>query len=127
MNMLDATLPWKDIFTIGLATLGAVLGVMNTWNSISQRRLRVKVIPNFVHDLAGQPLGASIEVTNLSSFPVSVAEVGFESGGGQHLPILHPNVSLPHRLSEREAASAALILQFVEAGSVVYGNGRTRH
>ena len=26
-------LPWKDMTTIGLAALGAALGVMNTWNA----------------------------------------------------------------------------------------------
>ena len=101
MSTLEA-LPWKDIFTIGAATLGAVLGVMNTWNSISARRLRVKVTPNFVLDLAGRPLGASIEVTNLSTFPVSVAEVGFEADGGRHIPIMQSSTPLPHRLEARE-------------------------
>jgi len=104
--MLDiGSLPWKDIFTIGAATLGAVLGVMNTWNSINTRRLRVKVTPNFVHDLAGQPLGASIEVTNLSSFPISVAEVGFEADGGRLIPILQTRISLPHRLEARDSVA----------------------
>jgi hypothetical protein len=104
MSTLEA-LPWKDVFTIGAATLGAVLGVMNTWNAISTRRLRVKVTPNFVLDLAGQPLGASIEVTNLSAFPVSVAEVGFEAGGGKHVPIIQTRITLPHRLESRDSIS----------------------
>jgi len=65
----------------------------------------MKVTPNFVHDLAGRPLGTSIEVTNLSGFLVSVAEVGFEAGGGRHIPIVQTRVSLPHRLEARDSIS----------------------
>ena len=46
--------PWKDMTTIGLAALGAGLGVMNTWNALSQRRMRelrqVTVTVHLTHD-----------------------------------------------------------------------------
>lgn len=94
---------WKDIFTIGTASIGAVLGIMNTWNSINSRRLRVKVTPHFLVGLDGEPVGASIEVINLSGFPVTIVEAGFEVGGGQIMPLLHTPTSLPHRLDARES------------------------
>jgi hypothetical protein len=43
-------LPWKDMTTIALAALGAGLGVMNTWNALSQRRVRLVVRPTYAID-----------------------------------------------------------------------------
>lgn len=96
---------WKDIFTIAAASIGAVLGIMNTWNSMSARKLRLKVTPQFVFQLDGMPAGASIEVINLSNFPVTVAEVGFDVGRSQHIPIMQTQTKLPHRLESREVLS----------------------
>ena len=36
-------LPWKDFVTLGAAVLGAALGIMNTWSSVNQRRVRLAV------------------------------------------------------------------------------------
>jgi hypothetical protein len=73
---LDA-LPWKDMTTVGLAALGAGLGVMNTWNALNQRRERLDVRPTYAVDPNGQrPTMLSIAVTNLSSFPMTINEVG---------------------------------------------------
>jgi hypothetical protein len=35
----------KDVITISIAAVGAVLGIINTWNSINQRRVRLRVVP----------------------------------------------------------------------------------
>jgi hypothetical protein len=59
-------LPWKDIATFGLASVGAVLGVLNTWNSLSQRRVRLVIRPTFATALDGSgSTMLSIAVTNL--------------------------------------------------------------
>lgn len=103
-----STLPpetWKDIFTIGTASIGAVLGVMNMWNSISARRLRVRVTPQFVFQLDGTPIGVTIEVINLSNFPITVVEAGFEVNGGFRMPNLLDRANLPKRLESRESLS----------------------
>lgn len=107
---MDLTLmPWKDIVTVGAAALGAGLGIMNTWNSMSQRQLRLRVTPAFALTPQGDPIGFSIEVINLSSFPITVAEVGFGLGWGRRAPIQRPSflngAHLPVRLETREAAS----------------------
>jgi hypothetical protein len=100
----------KDIMTIGAASVGAVLGVMNTWNAMNQRRVRLRVTPVFVTTTEGDPLGAAIEVINLSTFPLTVAEVGFSAGGDRRVPVQAPqfsdNKSLPRRVESREAISA---------------------
>jgi hypothetical protein len=110
-----AALLWKEYLTLALAILGAALGVMNTWNAMSQSRVRLRVSP--AHAIA-MPSGAqmfSIEVVNLSSFPVTVADVGFSVDGrkinrGHRLAILQPILidgkPWPRRLEAREAVSA---------------------
>jgi hypothetical protein len=98
----------KDVVTMGVALLGAVLGVMNTWNAMNQRRVRVRVTPHFALDMSRQPVGVSIELVNLSAFPVTIAEVGFECGAGR-MALIQPQLldhrTIPVRLEAREATS----------------------
>lgn len=102
---------WKEATTMSIALLGAVLGVMNTWNAINQQRVRVRVTPHFVASLDRRPLGISIEVINLSAFALTIEEIGFTSNKGR-LPLLAARfpdgVSLPRRLASREAISAVI-------------------
>jgi len=107
-------LPWKDIITIGLASVGAALGVMNTWNALSQRRVWLVVRPTYALDPEGlRPPMLSISVTNLSSFPMTINEVGFTgpkgATKGKRAMIVQPHVidgkSWPRRLESREAVS----------------------
>ncbi len=61
--------------------IGTILGIINTWNSLSKNRVRLKVTPKFAY-----PVGpgfnnkirlVSIEVVNSSSFAVTISEIGF--------------------------------------------------
>jgi hypothetical protein len=94
----------KDIFTLSCAVIGAVLGVINTWHGLNQRRVKLKVVPKIAYPIIpaesgggagyvlevtgpgvfpvrrGREMGC-IEVTNLSAFPVTVREVGFTIDG----------------------------------------------
>ena len=74
----------KDVVTIAIAALGAVLGIVNTWHALNQRRVRLRVVPK----LAVLGVGTSsakkmvcIEVVNLSAFPISLSEIGFTLAG----------------------------------------------
>jgi hypothetical protein len=108
-----AILPWREYFTIGAAALGAVLGIMNTWNSISQRRVRLRIRP--AHAI-GAPDGRhmfAIEVINLSTFAVTISDVGLCTRRGikgpRHavgLPLIIDGKPWPRRLEPREAVSA---------------------
>jgi hypothetical protein len=107
-------IPWKDYATISAAMLGAVLGVMNTWNTINQRRVRLRVRPSHAISVPEGGLKFSVEVLNLSSFAVTIVEVGFSLAGrgarkGQRLAITEPELvdgkPWPRRLEARESVS----------------------
>lgn len=116
--MEDATLkeiPWKDILTIALASVGAVLGVINTWNAINQHRVRLRVNPALAFAPDGAPLALSIEIVNLSAFPITLTELGFKLSRAKKIPMLDAasldGKSLPRRLEAREAAVFLLNVQ----------------
>jgi hypothetical protein len=105
------------IFTIICAVIGAVLGIINTYYAFVQRRVRLRVVPKvgcFVYP-AGQfgPDIGCIEITNLSTFPVTVADVGFTIKGDPRKnpraqiiqPIIHDGGSWPRRLEARTSVT----------------------
>lgn len=77
---------WLSWTTLGIAVLGAGLGILNTLHAIIDRRTRLRVTPLWA--IAGPgPAGLSIEVVNLSSFPVTIDEMGLTlQRGGGNLP-----------------------------------------
>jgi len=101
--MIDA-----QTITFAIALLGAVLGVINTWYNLDKLRLKLKVAPK-----RAIPLGAAdprltfcIEVTNLSSFPVSVEDAGVfyrgtKNRGSIVQPVFAEGGSWPKRLEPR--------------------------
>src|SRR3546814_11210717 len=74
---MESGFSWQEALTLGIAALGAFLGVMNTWQAINRDRVRLRVRPLSVMAIATGDQGYGIEVVNLSSFPVTVEEVGF--------------------------------------------------
>lgn len=112
MPSLNA-LPWKDFITFGAALLGACLGVMNTWNAINQRRVRLRVRPTHAFAVPNAARMFCIEVINLSTFPVTISEVGFTTrhwiDRGDRLAVVGPLIidgrPWPRRLETREAVS----------------------
>jgi len=100
--------------TLGIALLGAALGVINTWVRLREDRVRLRV--SAAHSILGGPFGVSpwhlsIQVVNLSSFPVRVVEIGLEPGNTpkSKLTILSPMTAdsgpWPRRLESREGVT----------------------
>jgi hypothetical protein len=100
--------------TFGLAIIGAVLGILNTWHAISQSKpkMRVRMLHTYSTPKV-ELVGFSIDVTNLSSFALTVTEVGFSLSPwwrrdierlylNQHKAAGH---DLPVRLEPRQSAS----------------------
>ncbi len=108
-----SALPWKDFITLGAALLGAGLGIMNTWAAISARRVHLRVRPAFATSADGQEM-FSIEVVNLSNFPLTVSEIGFSLNwrdvdkglrAAVPQPVVIDGKPWPRRLEAREAVS----------------------
>lgn len=95
--------------TLGIALLGAVLGVINTWNSLSKSRVKLKVIPS--HVIAeDSSIEFAIEITNLSAFPVTISDAGvLYHGTSARGALIHPIFSdggqWPKRLEPRSSIS----------------------
>jgi len=99
-----------NVIPIGGFVLGAIGTALGIMNAITQRRVRLVVRP-------ASDVGIKmdrIEIVNLSSFPVTINEVGFcLIGGGaarpRHFKISQPIRSdggnWPRRLQSREAAT----------------------
>jgi hypothetical protein len=106
----------KDLITIGLASVGAVLGVLNFWRAFDRDRPKLRV--SFAHAIpvggADPRIRYSIEVINLSTFPLTITEVGVllvgtKKRGAVVHPVLIDGGDWPRRLEPRSAVSALLL------------------
>lgn len=105
---------WTDWITLGIALLGAILGVWNAWQAGRDRAVRFKVRATQAIGLGGPaPTCLSVEVTNFSTFPITIEEVGLTVGKPRgSLPrraMIPPNSivrgNLPMRIEPRHSAS----------------------
>lgn len=115
---------WAAGITFAIAVLGAALGVINTWNTINTRKVRLRVRPSWSIGLGGHDFG--IEVMNLSAFPVTIAEVGFLYGRPRSTtpkramvmtPTLVDGRPWPRRLESRDAVSVYFASRELPGGS----------
>lgn len=96
-----------DAVTLAIAVLGAALGVLNFWRSWAADRVRVRVRVAHAYVLSGvQTHNLTIDVVNLSTFPVTVTHIGFDvNGTDRHMqipmPIFTTHLTLPVRLESR--------------------------
>lgn len=102
---------FTTFLTFCFAAVGAVLGIINTVYNLSQSRLKLKVSPSHLIFPGSASLMHGIEVTNLSTFAVTIREVGMTIRWCHPLkkrcPVIQPMVldggSWPRRLEPRES------------------------
>lgn len=102
----------KDIVTMATASVGAVLGIVNTINSLWRDRLRVRVKAESMV-LLGQGSGSqrhvvAVFVTNLSTVPITISGVGLHLKGSKSMlmfmrPLSSKGTTLPYRLEARDS------------------------
>lgn len=114
-------LDWIQIVTLIIAMVGAVLGLVNTWRTFSNDRVRVRVKPAYSLLTDGSEF-LSIEVINLSTFAVTVTSFGFTVRGGSanlFMPDFRLSTpdSLPKRVEPRESFAI-----FLRPGGTFYGD-----
>ena len=119
-----------DTVTIILATVGTVLGCVNTVVLLNNRRVCLKVVPqssfvegdgiwsNRTRHMAGAHV--CIEVINLSEFPVTITEVGYTMPSHKRLsitkPILLDGKGWPRKLEPRDSVSVYADVSEIPAG-----------
>jgi hypothetical protein len=98
--------------TLAIAVLGAVLGVMNTWQALDNSRVKLRVRPKHAIPFgdADPRLTFCIEITNLSSFAVTIAEAGVfyrntDKRGAYGNPVLIDGQPWPKRLEPRSSVT----------------------
>jgi hypothetical protein len=94
--------------TLGIAILGAILGIINTWHAIDTRRIKLKVVPALAEFQPSGEKSICVEVINLGAFPITVSDVGFlRRGTRARLAIIRPIIldegSFPRRLEAHSA------------------------
>jgi hypothetical protein len=97
----------REGITLGIALLGAALGLINLWRAIDRDRLRVRVIPRGYITSHGES-GVCIDVINLSFIPVTISQVGFDLKSGEILLNATLQKDVPKRLEPRAAFTASL-------------------
>ncbi|MEN9923952.1 MAG: hypothetical protein RL268_78 [Pseudomonadota bacterium] len=100
-----------DYVTPGVAVLGAGLGVLNTWRSWSQDRVRLRVGVSCGEGLIGNDRALLVNAVNLSTFDLTVTHIGFHLLGRQRhcqifRPLLTSGENLPICLKPRTALTA---------------------
>lgn len=105
-----------DGITLSIAVLGATLGLMNTWRNFDRDRVKLQVIPKHavpVGAIAHQPIQLCIDVTNFSTFPLTITEVGVlyhstSKRGAVINPIIIDGGPFPRKLEPRTSFTAYL-------------------
>lgn len=101
-----------SIAALAFGLLGASLGILNTWHSLSRDTIRLRVRLVGIIPIMGVQRGA-IEVTNLSYFPVTINAVGFTMRPDSfHMQVLIARTpggeSLPQRMEPRTQITVLL-------------------
>jgi hypothetical protein len=112
-----------DAITLAIAILGAVLGIISTWHSFDARRVKIKVIPAHAIPFGGvdERLRFCIQITNLSSFPITIDEAGvfyagLESRGAIISPVFSDGGGWPRCLEPRTSVTVYSQLPYDNEG-----------
>jgi len=101
-----------QIVTFSIAVLGAVLGIINTWHNLDKTRVKLKVTPAHAIPFGNvdKNLKFCIQITNLSSFPLTISDAGVfftgtKSRGSIINPVFSDGGNWPKRLEPRTSVS----------------------
>jgi len=116
-----------QLFTFALAVLGSVLGVINTWVNLDKNRVKIKVVPQRAIPVGGADpkIKFCIDITNLSSFPISISDAGVfyhgtKNRGATVSPIFSDGEGRwPKRLQPRESLTVYSQLPNAEPGKKI--------
>jgi hypothetical protein len=114
---------WFQAITLAIAAVGAVLGIINTWRTVDQSRVKLKVLPTHAipYGAVDPNLRFCVQVTNLSSFAVTIDDAGVfyhstKNRGSIVKPVFADNGPWPRRLEPRASISIYSQLPYSRAG-----------
>jgi hypothetical protein len=104
------------IVGVACGITGLVLGIINTWHQLRRDKIRLKVVPQFCFILQGtykSDYNFSIDVINLSEFPLVIEDLGFQMRDGKKCTYgvvsgIERGGNLPVRLEPRTSYSKIL-------------------
>jgi len=106
-----------QVVTLSIAIIGAILGIINTWYNLDKNRVKLKVLPSHAFSIGNvnQDFNFCISVTNLSSFAITIHEIGIlyhdtDSRGAITYPIFLDSGKWPRKLEPRTSFSAYSLL-----------------
>lgn len=113
-----------QLATTSIAVVGAVLGIINTWHGLDKSRMKLKVVPAHAIPFGGmdERLRFCIEITNLSSFAVTINDAGvLFHGTDKRAAIVNPlfsdgGRSWPRRLEPRSSFTVYSQIPFSAEG-----------
>ena len=151
----------KDIYTLIIASLSFVLGVYNFIHERKKEKIILKVRPKLSNIIRNENSGRSfiktydefdsnlsydylsIEVINLSKFPVTISNMGFQTNSAKRViipdPIFGDKGNLPMRIESRTSATGLCYLNIIgsekikmitkafvetECGNLFYGDSK---
>ena len=104
-----------DGITLGIALVGATLGILNTWRAFDRDRIRLRVTPRRYLCRAtggGDTWGWCVEVINIGYLPVTLSDVSFALRGDEQFMFgamrFDQGEQLPIRLEARTSVIAYL-------------------
>lgn len=123
---------WENYITPGAAWSAVLLSLFNTWNAFRQQRVKLKVtLKKAIFTLPDKPdhEGICLEVVNLSTFPITIGEVGFIAKGTHTRNVINPSPNDNRRVEARAKASFYCVwlpnikkaYAKTECGKVFYG------
>ena len=100
-----------NIFTVTVAVIGAVLGIINTIYAIFKDKVKLRVIPEWAKSIThDEPFHIEINGMNVGFIPVTVQEVGFYTSINKKLTSITPispdtkeKQYLPYRIEARSS------------------------
>lgn len=105
------------VVSLAVGSVGAVLGIINTWNALDRQKVKLVVRPAQSFFVPSAEPIITVEVLNLSAFPVTISEIGFRLRDGQKA-IAPGNMlngkPLPQRIEARDSVTAFFPLSYFE-------------
>ncbi|WP_417246909.1 hypothetical protein [Celeribacter sp.] len=108
MNLHIETI--TQLVTFGIACIGAVLGILNTWRNFRSDQVRLRITPEHAFLPGDQRDFLGIKVVNTGSPSITISDVGIELKGNKRATLScsvlngYQEGSLPQRLASRESA-----------------------